>query len=744
MWPSQLWDGGVCITHCHPPFFLELLLIALALGMAVVTRRWRFVPLSTAIAVLLFLAIELVYRPLFIGERPFAFLFHVLREPLNPVFAYAALLILVSFFFALKRLVAWVLFGNAWIGLRVSSAAVALAVLAAVSLAGIYATAPHLLPRRVMEYAADVAVGSSSRCRADSAQPVAGLPPYQGLQGQALPRRVATALGDARDWPAIYTTQMGFEHLLTRPLSIRVARPERYDPHRAVAVEAAIDEQGVVQAVVPVAGPRELYAQAVDIASRWRFTPFMSHGVPTRVLLKRAAVRIEGPESWHWLPTVFPTFSDWDSVLIVLEQPDYEYGFRIEVRGDGSVTFMGEGKATALEGMHCGTLSRPVLEALVRDFREARFFAMRDQYYFSTPGRNSSLQIALDDTVKRVAVFSGEPDEPPEAYLRLFDAVLQSVHADRWTIGDRFTGPSLVAERWDFKANRPENDWMLARVARRGDAAAVRSLLDLGAPAMTQAERPTGDVPRPQSWWKRTALDRAAARGSREIVELLLERNINWSPEALGSAYVSALGHGDVMLARDLLQRGADRSARDARGRTALMAAAAAGRPDLVRAELSANADVNAIDDTPLSALHWAVVPDYPLAPDSGTLTDRPYVIELLIRAGAKVDTPGVLGWTPLRSNWLGFEDVTAALIAHGANVNAKDEDGFTPLMTNHSAKATLLLLKAGADPHARNDDGQTALDIACADIFAREVVPVLEQWMRLHPPRGKACLASP
>jgi ankyrin repeat protein len=739
MWPTQLWDGGVCITHCHPPFFLEALLVVLTLGMAIVTRRWRFVPLSAAIAVLLFLTVELVYRPLFIGERPLAFLLHVLRDPVNIAFAYAALLALTSFFYALKRVFAWVTFGGAWIGLRVSTAAVVLTALATVLLAGFYLTVPHLLPRRVAEYASDIAGDASPRCRADSAKPVVGLEPYQGIQ-ISTPRSVHTELGKARDWPAIYTTQMGFEHLLTPPLSIRVTRPERYDPYRAVAIEVAIDEHGVVQAVVPVAGPRELYAQAVNIASRWRFIPFTMHGMPTPVLLKRAAVRIEGPEQWHWLPTVFPWFSDWNSVLIVLERSDFEYGYRIEIRGDGSVTFIGDGTLVALQGMHCATLSRPALEVLVRDFRNSRFFDMRDQYYYATAGRNSSLAIALDDTVKRVAVFAGDAEEPPEAYLRLFEAVLQSVHADRWKIGDRFTGPSLVAEGWDFKANRRENDWMLARVARRGDIAAVRDLLDLGARAMPTPEERT---PISLSHPERTALEHAAARGSHEIAQLLLARNARWSRDALGSAFVAALQHMDIRLARDLLQRGADRSGRDARGRTALMAAAAAGRPDLVQAELSAAADANAMDEAPLSALHWAVVPDYPLAPESA-LSDRPRVIELLIKAGAKVDTLGVFGWTPLRSNWLGYEDVTAALIAHGADVNAKDEDGLTPLMTNNSAKAAQLLLEAGADPYARNDEGQTALDIARADIHARELVPVLDRWMAVHPPRSKAVSASP
>jgi ankyrin repeat protein len=107
----------------------------------------------------------------------------------------------------------------------------------------------------------------------------------------------------------------------------------------------------------------------------------------------------------------------------------------------------------------------------------------------------------------------------------------------------------------------------------------------------------------------------------------------------------------------------------------------------------------------------------------------------MLLRAGAGINQRGYRDWTPLISNWMGFPEVAAAFIAHGADVNAQDEDGRTPLMANSSVEAVRLLLKAGADPYLRNREGQNALEVAQADVFAQGIVPVLGQWMATHPP---------
>jgi uncharacterized protein len=72
---------------------------------------------------------------------------------------------------------------------------------------------------------------------------------------------------------------------------------------------------------------------------------------------------------------------------------------------------------------------------------------------------------------------------------------------------------------------------------------------------------------------------------------------------------------------------------------------------------------------------------------------------------------------TPLHSAAAGNQfEMCEALIAQGADVNARQEGGFTPLHSaaqNGNLALVDLLLRHGADPHAKTDAGKTARDFA-------------------------------
>lgn len=85
-------------------------------------------------------------------------------------------------------------------------------------------------------------------------------------------------------------------------------------------------------------------------------------------------------------------------------------------------------------------------------------------------------------------------------------------------------------------------------------------------------------------------------------------------------------------------------------------------------------------------------------------------------------------GDTPL--HWANSADDVAALVAAGANLNARDFLGHTPLhmavytpLFARSVDAVLALLAAGADPTARNNNGETPLHRADS---ADDVAPLL------------------
>jgi ankyrin repeat protein len=90
-----------------------------------------------------------------------------------------------------------------------------------------------------------------------------------------------------------------------------------------------------------------------------------------------------------------------------------------------------------------------------------------------------------------------------------------------------------------------------------------------------------------------------------------------------------------------------------------------------------------------------------------------------LLAAGADVNarSNNALAVQPLHSATAGgHDDVVAVLVDAGADVNAVQVHGWTPL--HGAAKTGSLvsverLLAAGADPAARNDDGTAAIDLA-------------------------------
>jgi hypothetical protein len=321
--------------------------------------------------------------------------------------------------------------------------------------------------------------------------------------------------------------------------------------------------------------------------------------------------------------------------------------FTLTLLGDGTVLFEGRDEVL-LPGRRLDHVDRAAVDDLLAAFRAADFFALDDRYVSRiTDLWTTTLSLRVGDRVKTVLEYGGSLAGMPESVTGLETGLVEATGAGKWIWGTPGTIETLEAEGFDFRSREAAD--LLAFAAARpydGSDAFFGLLLERQVPLWGASRRfgrtePIGAVFRDEPSSLRLArllVEAAIARGT------LAERTL-----ALPVARLV----GDDVLTAALLAAGTDPEAARTYDLLAF-AAAVYGDPGWM-AEIIASTPPETSADL-----------DYALL--GAAMANRPAMIRQLLDAGADPRTRDGTGRTPLGiAEAEGSREVADMLIAAGA-----------------------------------------------------------------------------
>lgn len=476
----------------------------------------------------------------------------------------------------------------------------------------------------------------------------------------------------------------------------------------SVELSVIVNLNGRVESAEPIRGQERFYAQAQEIEMRRAFEPIRDkNGVIVRAHFTDA-VQIAPLERWSDRSTPFPQTIDRTTFRITLQRTvcfGSCPGYKVSISGTGQVQWDGGPYAVAVPGTHHATLPPKSIDDLIDAVRASRILDARDEYRAGwTDNPTYTISVDINGLHRQVIDYIGIIVGMPTSIRDLEDTVDRIAGTDKWIIGNADLLQSLRAEHWDFAAPTPDNlrlynsalqhknqDIFLAFNAAH--APVFSSDLKLPSPVCVASAMAHSDI----------VLQMMANVPSNQVI----------TQSTLSECLMAAAQSGNLWTTDFWLKRGASVIATphvysvDSMYLTQgspLLAAIWGGSPAVVHRLLEEKAPVDSAHNDGRNLVAVAIS-----SSRSNNSEDKRTILQALLGAGC--DPNERTERDPSLFQLLSEPSLVPMLVAGGANPNAMDRNGMTPLMTNVYVPVLKAMLEAGADPTLRNKHGQTAAD---------------------------------
>ena len=384
--------------------------------------------------------------------------------------------------------------------------------------------------------------------------------------------------------------------------------------------------------------------------------------------------------------------------------------------GTEGITFEGNYYVVAT-GKHWAGVDAKKVRQLAARFVSADFYSMEPKYVASvTDNPTYVLSIDIDGRKKTVEDYVGEWEGMPAVISDLEAEVDSFAKTDRWVAGAEGLVPSLRAAKFNFQSL--EAQAMLKEAANRGQSGTVREFLAAGVPL--------DPLPAPETKQRdmlaavglltsasanmqtlQTLLDVGASRNDQNDKDLALAGAARaGNLEAVRALIAYGANPNSDLSKMTVTERDGGMTIQGPGPGSVLIDAAESGNPDVVKEILRYHPNLEARGYEGKTAMFAAG--EYRNSDKEGA---RVECVHLLGEAGANVNARDKDGNTPLHGVFL--TDVEEELLKLGADVNARNNEGETPIFTNVDNDSISLFIQHGADLNIRNNKGETVVEAA-------------------------------